>query len=281
MISSIFICALLFLHGCTLCNQPATVTTTDADRAEFCRIMERLEAERPGTVAGKMLRAAGLRLGIPYVAGTVEKEPEQLVIDLLETDCILFVESCLAFALTDGVDFDLFADNVRSLEYRDGVVDGYSSRLHYTSEWLQQAGRRGILKEITADIGGVPLGQKFNFMSTHPQSYRQLKDNPEETAKISAVEKRLEECDYHYIPKSMIPEIEPQIKDGDIICFVGSVDGLDVTHVAMACRKDGRLTFIHASSKYGKVVIEPSGLAGYCNSSKSNRGIRIARVSEP
>ena len=278
--AAVCICAVLCISGSALHAQTAGIATTDADKAEFHRIMEQLENEESCPVSERMLKIAGLRLGTPYASGTLEKEPEQLTINVLKTDCILFVESCLAMALTGGDDFDEFADNVRNLEYRDGIVDGYSSRLHYTSEWLQQAVKRGILDEITADIGGLPLEQHFNFMSTHPQSYMQLKNNPDEVAKIEAIEKRLEGCDYYYIPKSKIPEMESLIKDGDIICFVGNIEGLDMTHVAMAYHDGGRLTFIHASTKYGKAVIEPSGLAAYCNSIKSNKGIRVARIRQ-
>lgn len=277
-ITAFCICAALSISGNVLHAQTAGVATTVADKAEFHRIMEQLENEESSLVSERMLKIAGLRLGTPYVSGTLEKEPEQLTIHLLKTDCILFVESCLAMAITGRDDFDEFADNVRNLEYRDGIVDGYSSRLHYTSEWLQQAEKLGILDEITADIGGLSLEQHFNFMSTHPQSYMQLKGNPDEVAKIEAIEKRLEGNDYHYIPKSAIPAMESLIKDGDIICFVGSIEGLDVTHVAIAYHDGGKLTFIHASTKYGKAVIEPSGLAAYCNSIKSNKGIRVARI---
>ena len=88
----------------------------------------------------------------------------------------------------------------------------------------------------------------------------------------------LNKHDYYVIPKAKIPEIASQIKDGDIICFIGSTKGLDITHVAIALWDNGKLTFMHASPKYGKAVIEPSGLAGYCNSIKSNVGIRVARL---
>ena len=254
------------------------ITTTDADKAAFVKIMSQLETENQTSVADRMVKVAKLRLGTPYVASTLEKEPERLVIDIVETDCILYVESNLAMALTVSKDFNDFADNILRLRYRNGVVDGYASRIHYTSEWLLQAAGRGLLEEITEKIGGQPLDQSFSYMSTHPQSYKQLKNNPAEVARIAAAEAELNKHDYYVIPKAKIPELASQIKDGDIICFIGSTKGLDITHVAIALWDNGKLTFMHASPKYGKAVIEPSGLAGYCNSIKSNVGIRVARL---
>lgn len=254
------------------------ITTTDADKAAFVKIMSQLETENQTSVADRMVKVAKLRLGTPYVASTLEKEPERLVIDIVETDCILYVESNLAMALTVSKDFNDFADNILRLRYRNGVVDGYASRIHYTSEWLLQAAGRGLLEEITEKIGGQPLEQSFSYMSTHPQSYKQLKNNPSEVARIAAAEAELNKHDYYVIPKARIPELASKIKDGDIICFIGSTKGLDITHVAIALWDNGKLTFMHASPKYGKAVIEPSGLAGYCNSIKSNVGIRVARL---
>lgn len=254
------------------------IISTNADKEAFVKIMSQLETENQTSVADRMVKVAKLRLGTPYVANTLEKEPERLVIDIVETDCILYVESCLAMALTVSKDFNDFTDNILRLRYRNGIVNGYSSRIHYTSEWLLQAAGRGLLEEITKKIGGEVLDQTFSFMSTHPQSYKQLKDNPEEVARIAEVEAGLNNHEYYVIPKAKIPESASQIKDGDIICFIGSTKGLDITHVAIALWDNGKLTFMHASPKYGKAVIEPSGLAGYCNSIKSNVGIRIARL---
>lgn len=254
------------------------ISTTDEDKAAFRKIMEQLETENQLYVHDRMVKVAKLRLGTPYVASTLEKEPERLVIDIVETDCILYVESNLAMALTVSKDFNDFADNILRLRYRNGVVDGYASRIHYTSEWLLQAAGRGLLEEITEKIGGQRLDQSFSYMSTHPQNYKQLKNNPAEVARIAAAEAELNKHDYYVIPKARIPELASKIKDGDIICFIGSTKGLDITHVAIALWDNGKLTFMHASPKYGKAVIEPSGLAGYCNSIKSNVGIRVARL---
>ena len=125
----------------------------NGERAEYSRIMGELVKIKEQPTVEVMLKAALLRQGTRYVAGTLEVEPEQLVVKLKETDCILYVESCLALALTaqsSDTSYAAFCDNIRKLRYRDGKIDGYPSRIHYTSEWILQAEKNGYLEEQLA-----------------------------------------------------------------------------------------------------------------------------------
>lgn len=250
------------------------------DSVIFHTIINGLSAPKEATTAERMIRAASMLLGTPYVAGTLEQVPERLIINLRETDCILFAETCLALALTSkeaDPSFGKFAEILQRLRYRNGIIDGYSSRLHYTSEWIMQGEKNGFLHEISRDLGHTPSGQKFFFMSTHPQSYRQLSGNPKEIEKIQKIEKELSGYTYFYIPKAQVSQCLDKIKPGDIIGFNTSVAGLDMTHVGIAYSDNGRLTFIHASASGKKVLIEPGGIPEYINKIKSNNGIRIIR----
>ena len=229
-------------------------------------------------------------LGTDYVSYTLEIEPEALQVFLDKTDCILFVELCSSFALTvkglkieQGSDpvaakpsYKLLCHNIQNMRYRGGVVDGYASRLHYTSEWLIQNAANGVLNEYTSELG-EEFEQQFFFMTTHPDSYKQLLDNPEETARVRAAEEYLESCKpYYYISQErlMQDEVISQIKDGDIVTFIDKHPGLDLAHVAMACTgEDGQMHFIHASYGAKKVIFEPRTLAEY-----AKNGIRISRL---
>ena len=132
------------------------------------------------------------------------------------------------------------------------------------------------LREVTAELGGIPLNQEFSFMSSHRDNYPRLREDDGALELIRRSEERLDSAAaYFYIPSEKIPEIEDSILDGDIICFVSTVSGLDITHTGIACRKeDGSLHFIHASMKEGKVVLETRTLAEYARS-----GIRVARLN--
>jgi hypothetical protein len=254
---------------------------TQKDVENFQEVMNLLAPDRDLPMSELVIKVAKHFLGTPYVAGTLEIEPERLTVNTRETDCILFVEMCLAMSLTAKEaepTFEKYVDNLRQLRYRNGKVDGYASRLHYTSEWIIQGETRGIFQEVSRQCGGSVLDQKFNFMSTHPASYKQLKDNPKAVAKIRIAEQNLETWDYWYIPKADLPECIKNIKTGDIIGFNSSTPGLDIAHVAYAYWEGDTLTFIHASYTDKKVVINKTPLVPYTNGIKGHNGLRVIRL---
>lgn len=255
---------------------------TQQDVENFNKVMDAVAGDRDLPMSELVIKVAKQFLGTPYVAGTLEIEPERLTVNTRETDCILFVEMCLALSLTakEGEPtFEKYVDNLRQLRYRDGVVDGYASRLHYTSEWVIQGTLRGIFRDVSRECGGSPLDQKFNFMTNHPASYKQLKDNPGNVARIREVEKNLESWDYWYIPKADLPKCIKNIKTGDIIGFNSATPGLDIAHVAYAYWEGDTLTFIHASYTEKKVVINKTPLVPYTNGVKSHNGLRVIRLN--
>ena len=254
---------------------------TQKDVENFQEVMDLLAPDRELPMSELVIKVAKHFLGTPYVAGTLEIEPERLTINTRETDCILFVEMCLAMSLTAKdaePTFEKYVDNLRRLRYRNGKVDGCASRLHYTSEWIIQGETRGIFHEVSRQCGGSVLDQKFNFMSNHPASYKQLKDNPKAVAKIRIAEQNLETWDYWYIPKADLPKCIKNIKTGDIIGFNSSTPGLDIAHVAYAYWEGDTLTFIHASMSDKKVVINKTPLVEYTNGIKGHNGLRVVRL---
>lgn len=226
-------------------------------------------------------------LDTPYVGGTLEGEKELFVINLRETDCILFVEMCTAIALTvkdinlsdkksdleEKNNFYRYCANLRSMRYIGGTIGDYSSRNHYTSGWIIQNEEYGVMKEVSSELSSVKLDQKFFFMSENPNSYKQLKNNPDLVQKIRSVEQELNRYEYFHITKSDIESVKESIKDGDIVCFTSKVPGLDISHVGFAYWKDNNLHFIHASSKAMKVIIEEKTLSDY-----TGYGIRVVRL---
>ena len=260
----------------------SNVRVSAASPAIFEKVAGALEPYKEEPAGELIVRCAKQFLGTEYVAGTLETEPEQLTVNMDKTDCILFVEMCLAMVQTvkgDEATFENFCQNTQALRYRGGEVDGYASRNHYTSGWILQGEKNGIFKEVTKYLGGSPLDQKFSFMSTHPDSYKQLADNPGAIVGILKVEKELEGHNYWYLPQSHIADLAKGIKEGDIICFVTPVGGLDIGHVAIACEKNGEMHFIHASTKAMKVVIDSQTIADYILTHKSTNGARVVRLN--
>lgn len=285
IISRILIGVLCFTPFFLSAQSVAEGNMDKATVAKYEKISNVLRANQSKTVPQLMIIAAKEMLGTEYVAGSLEQVPEKLKVSLVETDCILFVESCLAMAVNakKGVFHpDSLCTAVQNLRYRNGKVDGYASRIHYTSEWIKQGEGRGIFTEITDVLSGENLsGQRFTYMTEHSDAYRQLKGNAAEVARIAQMEKYLNGFeDYYVIPKGDVRKIEHLLKDGDILGFNSTVKGLDIAHVALVYHKEnGQVGFIHASQVDGKVVVDEKDIADYVNGRKNNNGIRIVRVN--
>lgn len=280
---SIVSAVLLFLGCSSQAIDLSNVRYTQQDVANFNEVMKLLSADKELPMDQTVMKVAKHFLGTPYVSSTLELSPEMLTINTRETDCILFVEMCLALSLTSKEaepSFERYCEILQSLRYRNGIVDGYPSRLHYTSEWIIQGSAAGHFREISKEIGGKPLDQKFFFMSTHQNSYRQLKEDPSQTARIAEAEKNLETYKYWYIPKADLPSCIKNIKDGDIVCFNCATPGLDIAHVAYAYWENGKLTFIHASFTEKKVVINKTPLVEYTKGVKAHNGLRVLRLND-
>jgi hypothetical protein len=223
-------------------------------------------------------------LGTDYVAGTLDKETksEKLVINLTGLDCVTFVENCLTFArcvISGKTSFEDYLAELQKIRYRDGVIDGFASRLNYFCDWIYNNEDKGIVKNITEKLGGVPYKKTINFMSNHVKSYKQL-SNSTELEGIKACEEAINSRDYYYIPTSSISKAYDNMKNGDIIATTTNITGLDVTHTGYVYKDGGGTYFLHASSKSKQVIISSEELQEYVASDSKKTGIMIARPSE-
>lgn len=228
---------------------------------------------------------ARMFLGKPYVAHTLECTPEQLSINIDELDCTTFVETVIAMAYTVGegrTSWRDFVSNLEKIRYRDGDLDGYSSRLHYISDWIVNNSYRGNLQEVTSDFNCESYTIKtLDFMTTHRDSYKALSDENEYT-KLKNHEIGYRRHRYPYIKTSTLKnkEIQNLLKDGDIIALTTKTPGLDVSHMGLIAIVEGVPHLMHASMKAMKVIIDPLPLHKYLNNSKSLTGIRIIRIKQ-
>lgn len=219
-------------------------------------------------------------LGVPYVGKTLEYEPERLIVNLREMDCMTFVENVLALAEASASgtpSWQTYLEKLQQIRYRDGKIEDYISRLHYTSDWIYENEKKGLVADITKEIGGVPLAMDVSFVSTHPESYMQLQSHPEYIAVMAKKEKEINSRQYYYIPKEEIDKREAQIRTGDIVCFVTSIKGLDISHVGIVHKEGDKMTFIHASSGKKRVIINEESLQDYVLGIKKSKGIMVLR----
>ena len=219
-------------------------------------------------------------LGVPYVGKTLEYEPERLIVNLREMDCMTFVENVLALAEASASgtpSWQTYLEKLQQIRYRDGKIKDYTSRLHYTSDWIYENEKKGLIADITKEIGGVPLAMDVSFVSTHPESYMQLQSHPEYIAVMAKKEKEINSRQYYYIPKEEIDKREAQIRTGDIVCFVTSIKGMDISHVGIVHKEGDKMTFIHASSGKKRVIINEESLQDYVLGIKKSKGIMVLR----
>jgi Protein of unknown function (DUF1460). len=225
-------------------------------------------------------------LGTEYVASTLEKvDTESLIVNLTGLDCTTYLENMLVFARIikkDKTSFDDYLKELQYVRYRDGKIQDYTSRLHYFSDWIYENVKKGIVKNVTKEIGGEPI--KFNtyFMSQNPDKYRMLKANPKFIPVIKAKEEEINKRKNYYIPKDKVAKYEDKIHTGDLIAITTNIKGMDVGHVGVAIKQpDGRIYFMHAPLSGSKVQISENPLPEYLAKVAKHTGIIVLRAVEP
>ena len=139
-----------------------------------------------------------------------------------------------------------------------------------------QGEARGVLKDITKDLGGVPLHHPVNYMTSHPESYPHMDDS----GAVRETEDRINSETRYYIPKNRLAKALEGIRSGDIICLVTSIEGLDISHVGMALVEDGTVRLLHASTGPMKVVTETRTMHQYLAARGSVIGIQVLRPQQ-
>jgi cell wall-associated NlpC family hydrolase len=233
-----------------------------------------------------LMATASFFIGTPYTGGTLEKEPEGLVVNLRELDCFTFVETVIALSRmyhAGDSTFDSFCSQLKMLRYRDGKIGDYTSRLHYTSDWIYENEKKGLVGLFGKNEGGSPYAFNLSFMSTHPSSYRQLSANSNLVSIMSGIEKDISNRTnyYYFIKEDSIDYLAEKMQNGDVVAFLTTVKGLDISHVGIIAGRPDSLTFIHASSTGKKVMIHTSSLSDYVKKSSSCNGIMAARPLPP
>lgn len=265
----------------------------DADWEAFESKVRWAAGERLDTLSlGRAMVELGRSfVGTPYVPRTLEAEgPERLVIDFGGLDCVTLVENVFAmsrFIRAGGAELlgdraaseDRYESLLAEMRYRDGSIDGYPSRLHYFSDWVSDNTRRGLVDDLSDDLGGVFDTEPIDFMTTHTAAYRQLAE-PEHVALVREAEARLTAAGRHFVPEGRIAEVANRISDGDIIAATSTVAGLDVAHTGLALWLDGALHLLHAPLVGDSVQISEVPLADRILRIEGQDGILVARPLE-
>lgn len=273
----------LFLLLFPLLTQGQTVCTLES-REKLEEVLMKLSNQdlQDKTSNELAVEIGQLFLNTPYVEKTLELPGEEkLVINLQGLDCTTFVETVISLVrLSEERDFtfERFEQELENIRYRNGINEGYSSRLHYFSDWIYENEQKEILTDITEEIGGSPYPNAPSFMAENPKFYPQLSD-PKNVASIKEIEAQIRARNYFFIPKTEISQLEKSIQSGDIIAITTSMPNLDIVHTGFAFEKNGRIHLMHASSKNMKVEISELPLSDYLKGNKSQSGIIVSRLN--
>ncbi len=281
----IHIFCLVLCIACVKSPAQTNVNFQPEDQRIFDRFLQYADqknlSDQP--VSSSIINIAKFFTNTPYVGGTLEGDSvERLRVNLRELDCTTLVENVLALHLllqsTDR-SFDHFCQILQNIRYRDGKMDGYLSRLHYTSEWLENNKTK-----IPFEILNLPGGQKFSpnvsYMSTHCSLYPALKAHPDWCVDIAQTEADVNRLSFSYLPKNLVNSATKEIQNGDLIAITTHIQGLDVAHMGFAVVQKGKVYLLHASSDAKKVIISTETLHGYLANRKNHSGIIVARIEK-
>ena len=235
---------------------------------------------RQGNSQTYLLGMAEQFIGTPYVASTLEGEPEALRVNLDGMDCTTFVQTAMALAMTAAEGRSSWRDfiyNLESLRYRGGRMNGYGSRLHYTTDWALDNITRGNLIEVTDRVGRTNyMVKSIDWMTRNRDNYPAMQDSTL-YAEIKHVEEGYHGHRMGYIKSSNV--IGANLQDGDIVALVSRKPGLDISHIGIIKMRKGKPHLLHASSTGKQVRIEEKTLTDYLRPMREVAGIRVFRLA--
>lgn len=222
---------------------------------------------------GVLVASIGLEfLETPYVGWTLERDVERefCYVTLEGLDCVTLFESSLGMArmLKRGVNLglkspsftpDMLVQEVAFTRYRGGKVGDYLSRLHYTCDWMHDNAEKEVVSAIgEAMKGAKPMNKAIHFMSSHPDTYRQIKANPSLIDRLKSIESEISARENMYIPRDSVVMNLDKFRSGDIIGLTTTLEGMDCAHTGLIRVDGGVPKFLHASSVAKKVVLDQS-----------------------
>jgi len=230
----------------------------------------------------------------PYLEGTLDAPPtEELVVRLDGFDCVTYVETLLAMArgvVQRDTTYAGFARRLAQIRYRTGAPMGYCSRLHYFSDWIRDNDARQFVRDLMPDLGGRAFRDTLDFMSSHRDAYARFATNDSLLACVQDAEaawaRAARTRPMRYVPQDSIRAVYDDLRAGDVIAIVTSVEGLDIAHTGLAyVPADTASTevegvgLLHASLSDG-VVVSPD-LQRYVQQIGHMIGIVVARPQPP
>ncbi len=235
----------------------------------------------PESLGDLLIEVAKTFLGTKYESGTLDifDDREELILKISGFDCVTFVENVLTFGRlikNNKLTIENFLEELKLIRYRSGIINGFTSRLHYFSDWIYDNSQKGVVIDLVKELGGSNYDKVINFMTEHPSYYKQLNKNKKLLYEMKDVEEKITQREKFYIKLNEIEKYFDKLANGDIFALTTNIEGLDVSHTGFILI-DEDVKIIHASQKFKKVVISTRGIKDYMLSIKNCSGLMVAR----
>lgn len=251
------------------CALPAAAQVRYAQPSDTVRAKEILTGLRvvPGLDTGKLVA-----LGAGALTGAEAGEPVDN--DSIATVCVSFgpfddlgfVNA--AMALAKGAESQLgrwqdYGDALVSVSRRRGVDKGFSSRMIYGADWVNDNVYRGNLTDLTErySASNIFKTKSLDGVTFNRSRYRALADSATYEA-VRMVEMGFRSHKIPHLKKETInkKEILGDMRDGDILMLLGSDPRFDIYDMGVVVLRADGPHIIHVSETEGKVVEEPEPL---------------------
>lgn len=174
-------------------------------------------------------------VGLPYAQnplGGGPGLPEALTVSFDSFDCVTYMETALALALS--ADAGGFLDTLRMLRYEGGQVS-WHKRNHYMTDWVGNNVAAGLVINLTAGPLAVEVSRRLSVIKALPER----------------------DVSFLVYRKQTLPSFAPAVETGDLVLFASAKRNLDFFHTGLAVRRGGALLLRHATRSAGAVVEEP------------------------
>jgi hypothetical protein len=273
-------------------GEAAAAAETFKGQDVFDKLLKKAKAGKWAELPiGECMKRVALELeGTPYVAFTLEIDADRefCSVNLEGLDCVTFFEQTLGFARMlkkSGNTPQALLDEITFTRYRGGKLTDFTSRLHYTNDWMHDNEKKGVVKLLARELpGAATFKQKVGIMTEKPKNYRQLAAHPELIPKIKKFEDEINARHTMFVPMDKLAAAQSHLKSGDIVGIATSAPGIDIAHTGLVIVDDaGVPRFMDASSskKKMKVTLEPKPIAEALNYSDKHTGAVFARPLEP
>lgn len=194
-------------------------------------------------------------LETPYLADTLigsAETAEVFVLRLDGVDCFTLLDTVEALRRTSS--FGGFKEALRRIRYREGRVD-FLSRNHFFSEW--EEANSAHLRDVTALVGGENVRRVEKHLNRKKDGALYLPGYPVKKREIACIP-----------PEAVDETVLARLQSGDYVGIYSPWPGLDVSHVGIVAKREGKVFLRHASSRSHPRKVVDQELTSYLGGRK-------------